>query len=225
MAIAASVFAARYKLACFYIANHLFETVISVDPGIDLVDLQKLQRDSGFFMSSLRLVEQLTAFRTDLELETLQRKIEASGTMYFKKSILTAVVKQGVATDPNFPFGAPGTQGMGSGGGCSDGKGEKQVLENLYDRFVVKKLYDSYFSAYVEDTEPLEFLDKVDPTQGEDLVSIYELGVFDTETLQTISRILDFTDAQGALDAVSALSYNKRYDTYKHFFGLVSKCL
>ena len=210
MAIAASVFAARYKLACFYIANHLFETVISVDPGIDLEDLKKLQRDDGFFISSLRLVEQLTAFRTDLELETLQRKIEESGTMYFKKSILTAVVKQG--SQPQSP--------------TPDGKPPTQTLENLYDKFIVKKLYDSYFSAYVEDVQPMEYLDSPDNSQdANDLVSIYELGIFNSETLQAISSILDFTAPEGALAAVSVLSQNERYNTYKHFFGLVSKCL
>jgi len=212
MAIPASVFASRYKIACFYIANHLFETVVAVDPGIDLTSLNALQRDSGFFMSSLRIVEQLTAFTNESELDTLQRKIEASGTMYFKKSILTAVVKQGAAyhqEDPNEP----------------EKKKEKKPVENLFDKFVVKRLYDSYFSAYVDDSEPIEFLDKPDPRQGLDLVSIYELGVFDTTTLQTISEILDFTTTGGALAAVKLLSENPRYNTYKHFFGLVSKCL
>ena len=220
--ITASIFAARYKLACFYIANHLYETLINVDPEIDLSEVKKLQRDDGFFMASLRLVEQLTAFTSPSELETLQRKIEITGTMYFKKSILTAVVKQGCQSDPNFPFGAPGTQGMG-GAGCDD-KPVKQPLENLYDKKIVKKLYDSYFSAYVDDTEPLEYLDK--PTkEQEDLVSIYELGVFDTTTLQTVSEVLDFSTPVGALNVASALSHNPRYATYKHFFGLVSKCL
>ncbi|MCI4437772.1 MAG: hypothetical protein JHC33_13280 [Ignisphaera sp.] len=213
MEIPSSVFSARYKLACFFIANHLFETVIAVDPGIDLSSLTALQRDSGFFMSSLRIVEQLCAFTSESELETLKTKIEASGTMYFKKSILTAVVKQGTAyhqdddTDPNK-------------------KPVKKPIENLFDKFVVKRLYDSYFSAYVDDTEPLEFLDKVDPRQQtQDLVSIYELGVFDTPTLQTISEILDFSDSTGALAVAKTLSENSRYSTYKHFFGLVSKCL
>ena len=218
MAISASAFAARYKLACFYIANHLFETVISVSPEIDLGDLQKLQRDSGFFMSSLRLVEQLTAFTTSSELETIKQKIEVSGTLYFRKSILTAVVKQG-ATNPNFPFGAPGTQGM------PNEKPEKKPLENLYDKFVVKALYDSYFSAYVDDTEPLEFLDKPDPRQASDTVSIYELGVFDTDTLQTVSEILDFTNTDGVQKVTTLLSANPKYDTYKQFFGLISKCV
>ena len=211
MAIPASVFASRYKIACFYIANHLFETVIAVDPGIDLKSLTALQRDSGFFMSSLRIVEQLTAFTSESELDTLQRKIEASGTMYFKKSILTAVVKQGAA------YSSEAKQ--------ETDKPVKKPIENLFDRFVVKRLYDSYFSAYVDDTEPIEFLDKPDPRQGTDLVSIYELGVFDTPTLQTISEILDFTTQEGALAIVKTLSQNPRYDTYKHFFGLVSKCL
>jgi hypothetical protein len=220
MTITASVFAARYKLACFFIANHLFETVISVDPGVDLSSLSKLQRDQGFFMSSLRLVEQLTAFRTDHELETIQKKIENSGTMYFKKSILTAVVKQGSQEQsPNAPNPAlpPGLQDVLN----------KPKLENLYDKFVVKRLYDSYFSAYVEDTEPLVFLDQPDSKNGngEDLVSIFELGVFDSATLASISEILDFTSTVGANAAIQALSANPRYATYKHFFGLVSKCI
>ena len=216
MTLTASVFSARYKLACFFIANHLFETIISIDPEVDLSNLQKLQRDSGFFMSSLRLVEQLTAFKSELELETLMKKIENSNTMYFKKSILTAVVKQGSTIDPNAPFGSPGTTDMG--------KTEKQPAENLYDKFVVKKLYDSYFSAYVADAEPLEYLDK--PSNNtEDLVSIFELGVFDTSTLRVISDILDFSQTAGAELAIKQLSENPRYDTYKHFFSLVSKCI
>lgn len=207
MAISASAFAARYKLACFYIANHLFETVISVSPEIDLGDLQKLQRDSGFFMSSLRLVEQLTAFTTSSELETIKQKIEVSGTLYFRKSILTAVVKQGATPT------------------AENEKGGKPKQENLYDKFVVKALYDSYFSAYVDDTEPLEFLDKIDPRQASDTVSIYELGVFDTDTLQTVSEILDFTNTDGVQKVTTLLSANPKYDTYKHFFGLISKCV
>ncbi len=206
--ITASIFAARYKLACYYIANHLYETLINTDPEIDLSQVMKLQRDDGFFMASLRLVEQLTAFTSSSELETLQKKIEITGTMYFKKSILTAVVKQGSQPDSTTP----------------DGRPPKPKVENLYDKKIVKKLYDSYFSAYVDDTEPLEYLDK--PTkEQEDLVSIYELGVFDTVTLQTISEVLDFSTPIGALNVVGILSHNPRYATYKHFFGLVSKCL
>jgi hypothetical protein len=204
--ITASGFAARYKLACFFIANHLFETVISVDPELDLSSLTKLQRDSGFFMSSLRLVEQLTAFKSDSEMERLQEKIANSGTMYFKKSILTAVVKQGAKP-------------------VTEETVEKKKQENLYDKFVVKRLYDSYFSAYVDDTEPLEFLDKPDPRQAEDLVSIFELGVFDSPTLATISEILDFETKAGALAAATMLAANPRYATYKHFFALVSSVL
>ncbi len=221
MNIPASVFAARYKLACFYLANHLFETLISIDPNVDLTSLSKLQTDGGFFMSSLRIVEQLTAFKSDSEIDTLQKKIEASGTMYFRKSILTAVVQQGMKT----AFGAPGTQGTGgcSGGHCDD-KPPPQQLENLFDKHVVKHLYDSYFSAYVENTEPIEFLDKVDP-RTDDMVSIYELGVFDTDILNTVSSILDFSNPDGALSVASTLSQNPRYNTYKHFFGLVSKCV
>lgn len=207
MTIAPSVFAARYKVACFYIANHLYETVISTDPAIDLAGLSQLQRDNGFYMASLRLVEQLTAFTSVTQLETLQRKIEATGTMYFKKSILTAVVNQGA-----LPAVTPTT----------DDKPVKQPLENLYDKLVVKKLYDSYFSAYVE-AEPIGFLDQVD--LSEDLVSIFELGVFDSETLKTISDILDFTSTTGTIAAITSLTSNPRYNTYKHFFGLVSKCL
>lgn len=225
MNIPASVFAARYKLACFYLANHLFETLVTTDPEIDLTSLSKLQTDDGFFMSSLRIVEQLTAFKSDSEIDTLQKKIEASGTMYFRKSVLTAVVQQGMKTDPNYPFGAPGTQGTGgrSGGHCDD-KPPPQQLENLFDKHVVKHLYDSYFSAYVENTEPIEFLDKVDP-RTDDMVSIYELGVFDTDILNTVSSILDFSTPVGALNVALALSQNPRYNTYKHFFGLVSKCV
>ena len=207
MAITASGFASRYKIACFFIANHLFETVISVDPELDLTDLAKLQRDQGFFMSSLRLVEQLTAFKSDSEMERLQEKITNSGTMYFKKSILTAVVKQGATPDPNADVP------------------EKPKQENLYDKLVVKRLYDSYFSAYVEDTEPLEFLDKPDPRQAEDLVSIFELGVFDSPTLATISEILDFEKNDGLLAAIAVLAANPRYKTYEQFFKLVSQCL
>lgn len=206
MTITASVFAARYKLACFFISNHLFETVISVDPGLDISDLAKLQRDQGFFMSSLRLVEQLTAFKSESEMEALKLKIQATGTMYFRKSILTAVVKQGAA---------PATE--------EETAVKKQ--ENLYDKFVVKRLYDSYFSAYVDDTEPLEFLDKVNPKQETaDLVSIFELGVFDSDTLRTISNILDFESKDGPNEAIALLQANPRYATYKHFFSLVSKC-
>jgi len=205
--VSASVFAARYKLACFYLANHLFETLISTDPNINLVSLSNLQTDNGFFMSSLRIVEQLTAFKSDSEIDTLQKKIEATGTMYFRKSILTAVVKQGSMKE------------------YRDGVKEKQPLENLFDKHVVKHLYDSYFSAYVEDTEPIEFLDKVDPREQEDMVSIYELGVFDTDILNTVSSILDFTNPTGALQVIKELSNNPRYNTYKHFFGLVSKCV
>ena len=209
MTVTASVFAARYKLACFYISNHLYETLILTDPGIDLADLKKLQRDDGFFMASLRLVEQLTAFTSVSELETLQRKIEATGTMYFKKSILTAVVKQG---------------SVSMAGHCDD-KPVKKPLENLYDKLIVKKLYDSYFSAYMPD-EPIEFLDThISKQNGEDLVSIFELGVFDSDVLKAISNILDFEKSDGALAAINALKSNPRYDTYKHFFGLVSKCL
>ena len=215
MNVSASVFAARYKLACFYIANHIFETVIAVDPEINLESFSNLQRDSGFFMSSLRLVEQLTAFQTDSELEALQKKIEATGTMYFKKSILTAVVKQGSAFDPT--LADAGTTEM-------YGKKDKKPVENLYDKFIVKKLYDSYFSAYVVD-EPIEYLDKPDTRNGDDLVSIFELGVFDTETLRTVSGILDFTAPDDAIAVIASLRSNPRYDTYKHFFGLVSKCL
>lgn len=210
--VSASVFAARYKLACFYLANHLFETLISTDPNINLESLSKLQADNGFFMSSLRIVEQLTAFKSDSEIDALQRKIEATGTMYFRKSILTAVVKQG----SNYG---------GSGSAPKDGVKEKQPLENLFDKHVVKHLYDSYFSAYVEDTEPIEFLDKVDPREQDDMVSIYELGVFDTDILNTVSEILDFTQSQGALKVIKELSNNSRYNTYKHFFGLVSQCV
>lgn len=219
MTVTASVFAARYKLACFYISNHLYETLILTDPGIDLADLKKLQRDGGFFMASLRLVEQLTAFTSVSELETLQRKIEATGTMYFKKSILTAVVKQGggngPAPNPNYALPP----------GMSDGIKEKKIIENLYDKLIVKKLYDSYFSAYMPD-EPIEFLDThVSKQNAEDLVSIFELGVFDSDILRTISDILDFERSDGALAAINTLKANPRYDTYKHFFGLVSKCL
>ena len=206
MNIPASVFAARYKLACFYLANHLFETLITTDPEIDLKSLANLQSDKGFFMSSLRIVEQLTAFKSDSEIDALQKKIEATGTMYFRKSILTAVVKQGITEK-------------------RDDVKEEDKLENLFDKHVVKHLYDSYFSAYVEDTAPLEFLDKVDPREQEDMVSIYELGVFDTNILNTVSEILDFTTSTGALDAVKELANNPRYNTYTHFFGLVSKCL
>ena len=207
MAITASVFAARYKLACFYIANHLFETVISIDPGINLEDFNKLQRDSGFFMSSLRLVDQLTAFNSDSEMQVIQAKIENSGTMYFKKSILTVTARQGSLIKETE----------------EDSKNKK--VENLYDSFVVKRLYDSYFSAYVAD-EPLEFLDKPDdPKNGDDLVSIFELGVFDSDTLRAISDILDFTSTVGAAAAIATLSSNPRYSTYKHFFSLVSKCI
>lgn len=208
MTVSASAFAARYKLACFFIANHLYETVVSIDSDIDLSSLGSIQRDDGFYMASLRLVEQLTTFKSDSELDNLQRKIEASGTMYFKKSILTAVVNQGVQPDRTTP----------------DGKPEKKPLENLYDKLIVKKLYDSYFSAYVEDTEPIEFLDK--PSKPvDDFVSIFELGVFDSDTLRTISEILDFTDKTGAVAAIQVLSTNPRYAVYKHFFGLASKCL
>lgn len=206
MTITASGFAARYKLACFFIANHLFETVISVDPELDLSSLTKLQKDQGFFMSSLRLVEQLTAFKSDDEMNRLQEKITNSGTMYFKKSILTAVVKQGAPVN-------------------TDDKSVKQKQENLYDKFVVKRLYDSYFSAYVDDTEPLEFLDKPDPRQAEDLVSVFELGVFDSPTLATISEILDFTTKDGALAAAQTLAANPRYATYKQFFALTASVL
>ena len=212
--ITSSVFAARYKLACFYIANHLFETVVSIDPEINLEDFKKFQRDSGFFMSSLRLVDQLTAFNSEAEMDILRTKIENSGTMYFKKSILTATAKQGSQFDPNM-----------ANAGTADmyGKGGKKPVENLYDSFVVKRLYDSYFSAYVAD-EPLEFLDKPDPNNGyEDLVSIYELGVFDTDTLNAVSNILDFSTSEGASAALQLLMSKARYDTYKHFFGLVSK--
>ncbi|MCI4437628.1 MAG: hypothetical protein JHC33_12550 [Ignisphaera sp.] len=206
MVTTAAGFASRYKLACFFIANHLFETVISVDPGLDLSSLTKLQRDQGFFMSSLRLVEQLTAFKSDDEMNRLQEKIENSGTMYFKKSILTAVVKQGATP-------------------AEEDSKKPKAVENLYDKFVVKRLYDSYFSAYVDDTEPLEFLDKPDPRQTEDLVSIFELGVFDSPTLATISEILDFTTKDGAIAAAQTLAANPRYATYKHFFSLVSSVL
>ena len=205
--ITPSIFTARYKLACFYIANHLFENVVANSSEIDLSHVKKLQRDDGFFMSSLRIVEQLTALTSPSEIELLQRKIEATGTMYFKKSILTAVVKQGATTTAE-----------------NEAEGKKAKQENLYDKFFVKKLYDSYFSAYVDD-EPLEFLDKPDPKQSEDLVSIYELGVFDSDTLNTISEILDFTTPVGALNANKALMNNSRYTTYKQFFVLVSKFL
>ena len=205
MSISASVFAARYKLACFYLANHLFDTLITVDPEVDLHSLSSLQSDNGFFMSSLRIVEQLTAFKSESEIDTLQRKIEATGTMYFRKSILTAVVNQGSQPSSPTPDGKP-------------------VKENLFDKHVVKQLYDSYFSAYVEDTEPIEFLDK--PTkEQDDMVSIYELGVFNTDILNTVSGILDFTKPDGALVVIKDLVNNPRYNTYKHFFGLVSKCL
>ena len=209
MTIPQSVFAARYKVACFYIANHLFETLIENSPELDLTSLKHLQRDGGFFLSSQRLVEQLTAFTSEHELEEVKKKIEASGTMYFKKSILTAVVKQGavVTTKP-----------------MSDDDNNDPKLENLYDKFLVKKLYDSYFSAYVDDSEPLEFLDK--PTkQQNDFVSIFELGVFDSEVLSTISGILDFTDKTACLEVIDKLKTIPRYETYKQFFSLVSKCL
>ena len=207
MAITSAAFAARYKLACFYIANHLFETVINIDPEIDLTSLKHLQRDDGFFMASLRIVEQLTAFKSDAEMEHIQSRIESSGTMYFKKSILTAVVKQGA------PLVNP-----------TEDKDEEPKQENLYDKFVVKKLYDSYFSAYVDDTEPIEYIDTPQKAQ-DDLVSIFELGVFESETLATISGILNFDETSSAIEAANALAANPRYSTYKHFFTLLTRCI
>lgn len=214
MAVSASVFAARYKLACFYLANHLFETVIQTSTELDLKSVASLQRDSGFFMSSLRLVEQLTAFKSDLELANLQTRIEGSGTMYFKKSILTATVNQGKTQAPQSP--SPNQYAE-----------DDKPPENVYDKFIVKQLYDSYFSAYVADDEPLEFLDKQPGNSSDttDLVSVFELGVFDTETLQTLSGILDFSSNVEALNVVKSLSDNPRYAVYKQFFGLVAKCV
>jgi len=202
------VFAARYKLACFYIANHLFESVIMKDPEIDLQNVSKLQRDGGFFMASLRVVEQLTKFDSDSEIELLQNKIGATGTMYFRKSILTAVIKQGHTPETD------------------EDKNIKKPLENLYDKHFVKLIYDSYFSAYVEDTEPIEYLDKPTTNQGmEDFVSIYELGVFDSDILKTISNILDFDNRTEAEAVIKDLSNNPRFNTYKQFFVIINKCL
>ena len=206
MEITPSAFSARYKIACFYIANHLFESVIATDPDIDLEHVSRLQRDAGFYMTSLRVVEQLTAFGSDSEIEVIKKKIGSTGTMYFRKSLLTSVIKQGQST--------------------ASEEAQKQPLQNLYDKHFVKKIYDSYFSAYVEGIESLEYLDKSTTNQEMgDFISVYELGVFDSDILKTLSGILDFEDKTEALAVVKTLSNNPRYKTYEQFFALVSKYL
>lgn len=208
MTILAATFLARYKLANFYIANHLFETLIKDSPDFDLTDIKKLQRDGGFFMASLRVIEQLTAFTSGSDLEELKKKVENTGTLFFKKSILTAVVNQGNKKPPV--------------------DGEKPELENLYDKAVVKSLYDTYFLAYAVDTEPLEFLDKPSAAQERatnDWIPIYEVGMFDNELLKTVSSILDFTDNTTALSVIETLKTNPNYVNYSSFFKIVGKCI
>ncbi len=205
-----SVFIARYQLACFYVANYIFETVILTDDNINLEGLSSLQRDHGFFMASLRLIEQLTAFSSEQDLLAVREKVINSKSMYFKKSMLLAVVNS-----------LPKTASQ------SGPQSKQKVLTNVYDEYIVNTLYNSYFSSYTETQEELSYLD-VPATDPSNLVSLFELGVFDATVLNTVSDILDFsttTILPTVENVISALENNPRYSVYQQFFKILRKCL
>ena len=130
-----TLFHLRYKLAEFLVAGEIFSKIINQPNFADLKGLSLIQHDKGFYLTTYRLVEQLTQLdtRTEADAEVFKQKIVDGKTLYFQKQPLETAGNANLTEQ------------------LEKVKSTEDIIKlKLFDSLVFKAIYDTYFAAYTE---------------------------------------------------------------------------
>lgn len=195
------LFQIRYRLCQMLLADRLFTEVVNKPTFADLSSFALIQSDGGFYITALRIIDELTAIPNTNEsaITQLQERVLAGQTLYLNRGPLTE------AASANFEQEIREASGR-----------DALVKLNLFDRLVHKAIYDVGFSAYVEPTYTT--LDTVDPNAA--FCPANEFHIFDMDTLQKISGLLDLEDNTQVKATVKYFKQHPVAKNYSEFLKL-----
>ena len=199
------VFQFRYRLAQFLLAEEIFSKVIDQPNFADLKGLSLIQHDRGFYIASLRLVEELTQIDTNTEqdAEVFKQKVLDGRTIYFLKQPLE------LAGEANLKIK------------LEEAKTSDDLVKiKLFDNLVLKALYDTYFMAYTVPEYEYEFLDDSTAQLANSSIPVNAFGVFEAKTLALIEGLFDFDDNKATRKILTQLKKHSQMSTYSQFLIL-----
>lgn len=203
-------FLMRYKLAQTLLARGVWDSIISKNDFLDMISLSRLQHDGGFFVTAYRVINTLSDFDTSRQedAELFRDKVLEGQTIFFHKRPLEE------ASEFNYKDAIENL------------KSASELAElQIFDKLLMKSLYDTYFMAYAEPTgsPSYQFLDETFAANVNSGLPANAFGAFSSEDLENMSSLLDVSNNDIVVKLLDEFRQHPQIRTYKQFLFLAEK--
>ena len=201
-----TLFHLRYKLAQILIADVVYQSIILQPDFADLKSLDLIQHDKGFFLTSLRLISNLTRLPNGQERDFVKTQILDSKSIYFNKVVLEQSANINL-TEKLAEAKTP----------------EERYDVELFDNLVYQKIYDTYFMAFQDDSPSIVHLDDLSSWFNNGYAPINAFSMFDSNTLDQMTDLLDLTSNKAFMKLAKKYRKYEHVASYKVFLDMVMK--